>query len=369
VAFWFRGGGSPRRYSFWAADSLWNKYLVDGNRAFVVALLDDLVRNYEAWERERLDPSGLYWQKDGADGMEVSIGGSGYRATINSYQYGDAMAIAAIADLAGRRDLAEAYRAKAAGIQQRVEEALWDKEAGFFKVLPRGGGALADVRELHGYVPWYFNLPGPGREGAWKELMDEQGFFAPFGPTTAERRHPRFRFAHGHDCLWNGPSWPYATTQTLVALANLLNDYRQETVSAKDYFAVLQAYTKGHDKDGRPWIAEDLDGVTGRWIVDKPRSLFYNHSGYCDLVITGLVGLRPRPDGRVVVNPLVPGEAWDWFALDGIAYRGHTLGIFYDREGERFGRGRGLTLWIDGRRAARTDRLGRLEAALPEVCP
>ena len=34
----------------------------------------------------------------------------------------------------------------------------------FFKVLPRDDQAkLVDVRELHGYTPWYFNLPEPGK--------------------------------------------------------------------------------------------------------------------------------------------------------------------------------------------------------------
>jgi hypothetical protein len=43
-----------------------------------------LVNNYRQWEKDHQDPNGLFWQIDDRDGMEVSIGGSGYRATINS---------------------------------------------------------------------------------------------------------------------------------------------------------------------------------------------------------------------------------------------------------------------------------------------
>jgi hypothetical protein len=32
---------------------------------------------------------------------------------------------------------------------------------------------------------------------------------------------------------WDGQSWPFATTQTLVAMANLLNNYTQDIVSKK----------------------------------------------------------------------------------------------------------------------------------------
>ena len=98
--FWFRKGGDPRRYSFWAADAIWSRYLVTGDDRLAKELLPDLVANYEAWEKTRRDPNGLFWQVDGQDGMEVSISGAlhpkceGYRATINSYMYGDACAIA-----------------------------------------------------------------------------------------------------------------------------------------------------------------------------------------------------------------------------------------------------------------------------------
>ena len=87
--------------------------------------------------------------------MEVSVGGSGYRATIKSYMFGDAAAIAQIADIAGRADLAARFNGEAARIKALVEERLWDESAGFFKVLPRGtNAALAAVRELHGLTPW-----------------------------------------------------------------------------------------------------------------------------------------------------------------------------------------------------------------------
>jgi len=363
--FWFRKGGEPRRYSFWAADAMWARYLVNQNAALVKDLLPDLVKNYEAWEKSRLEPNGLFWQIDDRDGMEYSIGGSGHRPTINSYMYGDAMAIANIAELAGQADLAKTYRDKAAKIKTLVQTKLWDSEAQFFKTLPRGENTkLVDVREEIGFVPWYFNLPDPGHEAAWKQIMDPAGFYAPFGPTTAERRHPRFRFTAKHDCLWNGPSWPYATAQTLVAMANVLNNYDQKVISKRDYLAILTNYAKSQHKDGKPWIAEDLDGVTGQWIVDKPRSVDYNHSSYCDLIITGLVGLRPRMDDVIEVNPLLPEEAWDYFCLDGIFYHGHEITVLYDKRGTRYDKGPGLRVFADGKEIARSDRLRRLTARL-----
>ncbi len=85
-------------------------------------------------------------------------------------------------------------------------------------------------------------------------------------------------------------------------------------------------------------------------------------------MITGLIGLRPQDGDRLVLNPLVPGD-WDWFALDEVAYRGHTLSVVWDRNGSRYGRGPGLQVLVDGEVAAHSQTLGRLELALPEARP
>jgi len=391
--FWFRKGGSPRTYSFWAANSLYAWFEATGDDRLLKMLLPDLIANYEAWEKDRRDSNGLFWQVDGQDGMEVSISGTlhpageGYRATINSYLYGDAKAIAEIAQHFGQMDVAKKFQAKAAEIKRLVDVKLWDAEARFYKVLPRGENAkLSNARELHGYTPWYFCLPDADKSGAWKKLMDTNGFYAPFGPATAERRHPKFTISYtGHECQWNGPSWPYSTAITLTAMGNLLNDYDQHIVSGEDYFRILKVYTASHRlvlPDGRtvPWIDENLNPLTGDWISrtrlktwsngtwdagkgGEERGKDYNHSTYCDLVITGLIGLRPRQDDIVQINPLVPGD-WPYFCLDQIPYHGHLLSIVWDATGEHYRKGKGMRVLADGQVVASSLSRTRLQGKL-----
>jgi len=386
--FWFSGGGTPRRYSFWVADAIWARALVTGDDRLAKDLLPGLINNYEAWEKAKLDPNGLFWQIDDRDGMESSISGSGYRATINSYMFGDALAIAQIADRAGNKEVAERFRAKAAEIKRLIQEKLWDPGAQFFKVLPRGEGAkLSDARELHGYTPWYFNLPDADKSVAWKQIMDPQGFYAPFGPTTAEQRHPKFVLSYqGHECQWNGPSWPYSTAITLTGLANLLNNYDQTVIAKQNYFDLLKIYVKSHHlkrEDGTvvPWIDENLNPTNGDWISrtrlkawkngtwdagkgGEERGKDYNHSTFCDLVISGLIGLRPRADDTVEVNPLVPVGTWNYFCLDRLPYHGCLLTIFYDKTGERYNRGKGLRVLADGNEIAASDTLSKMTGVL-----
>ena len=398
--FWFRKGANPRDYSFWAADSIHQCALVLGDFTLAVDLLPELVANYQEWEKSRLCPDGLFWQIDDRDGMEMSIGGNGKRATINSYMYGDARAIAAIARVANKPDIEKEYTAKAEKLRHLVNKMLWDKEALFYKTLPysKDGDIVSeetkfvDVRELHGFTPWYFHLPEAdgGREIAWRQLMDAKGFKAPFGPTTAEQRHPRFAVSYkGHECLWDGPSWPFATAITLTALANVLNDYPQREVSRDDYFETLRTYAKSHrlkQDDGSivPWIDENLNPFTGDWISRTrlkswnasgwapakggiERGKDYNHSTFCDLIITGLIGLRPRADDMVEVNPLVPDGTWDFFCLDRVPYHGRMLTILYDRSGKKYGKGAGLRILADGKEIGHSPTLGRVVAPLAKL--
>ncbi len=371
--FWLLPEAKPRDYSFWAADAIRAVTLATGDRKFAQKVLPNLVANYRAWERSHLDTSGLFRQIDDRDGMEYSLGGSGYRPTINSYMFGDAAAIAAIASDGGDQVLATEFRDKAARLKGLVQDHLWNAGDSFFETAtadPNGSKIQTrNVREQIGFVPWYFNLPSKGFESAWSQLSDPQGFAAPFGPTTVERRNPGFMRHEDHDCLWNGPSWPYATTQTLVALANLLDNYSPTVVSKSDYLKLLKTYSRSQTKDGRPWVAEDLNADTGKWIVDLPRSVCYNHSGFADLIVTGLVGLRPRDDNQIEVKPLVPDKEWPWFCLDGVPYHGKSLTILWDADGSHYGREPGLTLYVDGEKVAQRASLGDLSAKLPAQKP
>ncbi len=378
--FWLSPDGEPRRYSFAAADSIYAVYLAQGDRRLVIDLLPALVNNYDAWEKTHRDPNGLFWQIDDRDGMEDSIGGSGYRPTINSYMYGDATAISKMAEIESDSALELQYEKKAEDLRALVESWLWNPTDQFYETVHRGSAAgWVDVRELIGYVPWYFNLPHANRAVAWEQLTDPQGFAGKYGPTTAERRSPRFRFAYPHECLWNGPSWPFATTQTLIALANLLNGPSQTVIGPGAYREILAEYVLSQHiqlPNGRriPWIDEDLDPDTGQWIArtileekKQPpanRGRYYNHSGFADLVITGLIGLRPAPGDALTIHPLVSDE-WPWFAIDGVPYHGHLLAILYDRDGARYHRGTGLRVLCDGVEIASAPTLRPLTAHLP----
>ena len=81
-------------------------------------------------------------------------------------------------------------------------------------------------------------------------------------------------------------------------------------------------------------------------------------------MITGLIGLRPRADGRIVLHPLLPPQAWSYFAIDALPYHGHLLTVLWDATGKRYGLGKGMMLMVDGKRVAAHNDLGPLEYQL-----
>ena len=379
------------------ADSAWATHLVHPNKEFLIDLLPDLEGNFKGWKDSHwVSDAGMFWQVGHDDGMEFNIasrqtrnilaGAPSYRPSFNAYMWADARALANIAELAGDAEKADAYRKQAEGVKARVQEKLWDPKREFFfpmfrddetdkegnevkkntLVYETGKFAGSDAgREEAGYVPWSFNLPDAGYEAAWKFLMDPEFFYAARGPVTVERNDPLFFLSDGC-CWWSGQSWPFATTQTLKGMANLLQNYDQDYVTPADYLKLLQNYSLSQRKDGKPYIAEALHPDTGDWKGHDMyyRSEHYFHSGFVDLIITGLAGLKVEDSDTLTVDPLFPAD-WDHFAMDQIPYRGHLVAILWDKTGERYGRGAGFQILVNGEMLASQPAPGKLSVKLP----
>jgi hypothetical protein len=403
--FWFSHpgadpGGSKKLYSLPMADAIDKLIQVNGSATLGSELFPLLANNYRNWQSKdgggdsqaRKSENGLYWQIDSWDGMEFSISGEGYRSTINSYMYGDAMALAALAMQLGRSGLEREFRNDALNLKENMTKLMWDSSDGFFKTVrgpqkPQYENRFAEklepyqrstVKELVGYLPWLYDMPDTTGKfnDAWKYLRDTTVFLGRKGLRTADRHHPNFSVADSGECNWNGASWPFTTTQTLTALGNHLNRTASSAVSAADYFTLLRQYALSHtieapDGSVKAWIDESYHPETGKWIsfgsYPNIRGRFYNHSAFCDLVITGLVGLRPSRTNELVVNPLVPNGVWDWFECRNINYKGFKLDVVWDRDGKKFKEGKGLLLFIDGKLAAQRESLGLIRSVLPGV--
>ena len=358
---WMRGNHNPKiggdsingapmqklyKFSSWIPYAAWQRTLVTADTAWFNDLRPDFEAHLARWEKDRSFGDGMFWQADVQDGMEEQISGGrkvkNRRPTINSY-------MAANYAVMGMNDKAEA-------LAKLIDQKLWSDSLQFYGTMT-ANDSIARVRELIGYLPWYFNLPADDSakyRAAWMQLLDEKGFDAPAGMTTAERRHPLFRksWKGRPTCEWDGAIWPFATSQTLTALINVERNYPNLRAALPDdlFWHHFKKYTESMHFHGRPYVGEYMDEVSGFWLWgEHERSRYYNHSTYNDLVITGLCGFDPSAkaigDDEIPsandLKPLAPAS-WDWWCLDGIAYRGHILTIIFDRYGDHYHQGKGL---------------------------
>lgn len=163
----------------------------------------------------------------------------------------------------------------------------------------------------------------------------------------------------------------------------MLNDYKHKVVDKRDCWKLLLAYSRSQQPilpDGHrvPWIDENLNPYTGGWISRTPLSTMeagswsekkegrergkdYNHSSFCDHSIAGLVGIRSQHDGnKLVVNPLLPDNTWDYFCLDRVPYHGKTLTTLHHKTGTKYGKEIGLRVFVNGIEKAASTSLQRV---------
>jgi hypothetical protein len=410
----YAGGGNDRHFSESIAAATLSTTLVTGDPLPAIRHLDSMQYIFNQWDDHFDRNRNLYWVEPLADATEytiASIDGSGagftdepsrdeaengftkgyaFRPSINSYQFANAQAIAAIAKLANKPEVAADYTQRAEAIRTAVLTQLWnpafehftDRYARSTRFVKAGD--FIRGRELVGYVPWFFELPpiasSVDYSAAWRHVLSSSELGGPYGLRTVEPSYARYLVQYRYDkltgrpeCQWNGPSWPFQTSQALTGLANLLNDYSQTVVTREDYLRLLRQYTHQHlISPGMPDLQEDYDPDTAAPVVGLPRSHHYNHSTYVDLILSGLIGIRPREDNILEVNPLLPSQSTigsrtiRYFALQNLAYHGHNVSVLYDQDGSRYGMGKGVTLFVDGKHVAGPSPLGRIQLDLGE---
>ena len=146
-------------------------------------------------------------------------------------------------------------------------------------------------------------------------------------------------------------------------MANLLRNYDQKVITEYDFIQLLQTYSNSHriiDERGNKicWIDENLNPFTGDWIArtmkisqnaqPRERGKDYNHSEFCDIIISDLVGLRPAMDDYLIIDPLIPSDYWDWFCLDHIKYHNDYISVIWDKSGTRYNKGKGFSIFVNG---------------------
>ncbi|KAI1206109.1 Six-hairpin glycosidase-like protein [Annulohypoxylon truncatum] len=373
IQLYTRGPADALQYTQWILDAMSRRAMVTGDSSFLAAQLSDMIRLWHEWDQVFDADAGLYYYQPVWDAQELSLPGfvadpngtdwtlrkdgpDTFRPSHNAYMVANARAISRAAKFA-RDGFNEVLFSKLADdLETAMYKRMWAPEQQFFMDIIRPNNpnlTRLTGREQVGLFPYRFGigLKGSYAQSAVDSMFDVEGFSAPYGPTTLEIRDPWFMAVRPDDycCYWNGMSWPYSTSHTLKSLAEI---YRSGTtnVTEEQYFQYLQMYAKTQQKDGRPYIAESHYPFLNAWSADSwNHSEHYDHSTNNDDVITGLLGIIPQQGNTLKISPIVPRN-WTYFALENLPYHGHLVTVLYDRHGSRYKSGRGLTVFIDGKR-------------------
>lgn len=376
IRFFLTGEGSAFAYHTPALTAMYNFCITTANEQFLKDNAEAFEKYFNTWEERHLTKCGLYWSIDDREGTEYTISGTmqdmtrlkGFRPLLNSCMYGDAVSLAKIFTLIGDEEKSKLYSDKAKAIKKKVDTLLWDN--GFYKARHPFNQDFdagvdfssvpeeCDAKELMGYIPWAFNLPSNGRDGCFSLLKDEKTFLAKTGFATADISHPRFLFYQEKACTWNGNVWPYATSYTINAAIELLNNYKQDTLSENDLYDFILKYAEMHysieDGEKINFIDEVMRPFELIWNVREAvkngynltggpnRGRDYNHSTFIDLVLRGLCGIS-WDSQELTLLPKIQG-IWKWFKLENLTHRGVTYNIWYDEDGTVFNKGRGVII-------------------------
>lgn len=85
------------------------------------------------------------------------------------------------------------------------------------------------------------------------------------------------------------------------------------------------------------------------WKAEKggfERGKDYNHSTFCDLVISVLTGFNLK-NGTVKFDTIIP-NMWEYFSIDSLYIRGSRYRIEYDKTGKHYGI-TGIRIYKDGK--------------------
>ncbi len=337
-------------------------------------LFAEMEAYYKEWEDTHRLANGMLYSIDNEDAMEKSVSGTtpagvarpGIRPTLNSYMAADAAALASFAEALGDREKATYYRTRSEALRTAINDTLW--RDGFYRAchadtleaLPAALAGFDSPMEEIGAIPFLYGIPPAERDEALLLFGDRAIFRAPHGITTCDMREPRYLEEHDHECLWNGYVWPYATSQTLGALLAAARRNAGDDRYKALFFELLSEYAANHkiEKDGKtlPWIDEVMHPESGDWHSRSyleahgwirygenhyERGKDYNHSAFCDLVLSALTGADLSADGVPQFSPVIP-DSWNDYRIENLYLYGKRYTVTYDKDGTRYGRGTGF---------------------------
>lgn len=293
------------------------------------------------------------------------------RVDFASFVYANARAVAELARIAHNTALASEFDALANRIRAATLQQLWDDDTHFFYPQRAPDHTRVPIRELHGFFPFTTLLAPdePRYLKALEKFIDPEEFWARFPPVITSQYYYR-RWNWEMDGLSRNIA-PHPISMGARTLLQVLKHYHQNIIAPNHFMDLMGRYTALMYPGVNPYDAlwrPNAHEYYSKWephqvsTHPKPSDISHDfHSMYCALVVEGVVGLTPRNDAKIELQPAA--LQWDHFVLDRLRYHDKDLTIVWDQPGAQVqyrGYPEGFSLYIDGQHAFTRDHLSHV---------
>ena len=377
-------------YTEYISEAAWRSYQLHGGPKAIANNLAQYAENDVKGLQQAYDTNGnglieYNWgAMTGNDADAVSFHwrpGNMDRAE-NAYLYSNAKASAAAYRTAGNTAKAAEMDAFAERIKTAVLQYLWEParstpdEMGLNGNLLKhnlvDGNVKVPWKEINNYYPYAVGLmPKPGDADYTQPYVEALRLFAddqqyPIFPFTTANQADKAAAAAAGEPGSNNFSIINSTV-TFRMLSSVLRNYPNQYIDAEWYKKLLYwnawAQYQGNGDNRYPDQNEFwADGSAANQAIGYRSWIHHTILGATNFtVIEDAMGLRPRSDAKVELDPIDIG--WDHFTANNIRYRDRDLTVVWDAPGgTRYypDAPEGYSVYLDGQLAFTADKLGKL---------
>jgi putative isomerase len=165
------------------------------------------------WENARRAPDGFFLWYDGVEsGVDNNPAVSDRPARVTEgvdlqcYLYREYRAMAVLAQKLGKQDDAQAYKAKADDLEERVRHKMWSESDGMFLNIDARTGQFVKIKTWTNLVPLWAGIATPAQADRMTRdhVLNPEEFWSQYGIRTLAPGEPLYNAKSGY---WRGPVW------------------------------------------------------------------------------------------------------------------------------------------------------------------
>lgn len=350
-------GVKPQHYISQAG---WESYKVHGGQMDFLKAMADAGAGDVLMTREIFDSDGDYLydiQYDAWDADTVSLARTGTQERIDTaaLAWANAVAVSNMYRAAGEGDKADEYSEIAEQIKETNVSELWDTDSNQFLMRVKNTGEFNTLRDINNYYAFMVGMI-PANEGYDEALRvwgDEEEF--PMWPMYISNSKDYYTTKSTQALLDRSRNYsPGSFAITLKMFGTVIDQYDADNITGTEYGELLKNYTNisYNNYDLRYPDTNEFFNHTDGSVPENGhyRSWIHHdwHSQYNTLIIEDVMGMVPREDKIVELNPIDIG--WDSFTAENINYHGFNLTIKWEKD-------QGYRLYLEGKEVAAVDKL------------